>query len=55
MIILQAVQVVIASIPGLVLDMINGYQFDPLFGSLFSLIGIIIWVSNGDVAGKTIR
>jgi hypothetical protein len=42
MIVLQAAQVVIAPIPGQVLDMVNGYLIGPLLGSIFILIGIII-------------
>ncbi|MCR4408603.1 MAG: TVP38/TMEM64 family protein [Anaerolineae bacterium] len=38
---LHIMQVVIAPIPGQVLDAVNGYLFGPLLGTLYSMIGVM--------------
>jgi len=39
---LQVLQVVVAPIPGQALDVVNGYLFGPLWGTLYSMVGMMI-------------
>ncbi len=39
---LQILQVVVSPIPGQALDAVNGYLFGPLWGTLYSMVGMMI-------------
>ena len=41
-IVLQAVQVVLAPVPGQVLGLVSGYLFGPWLGALYSMVGLLL-------------